>query len=78
MLPDPTMPTRPRSRAPARRYASARTAAALYDLNPKTIRAWAAAGRIRSWRLGTHAMRVDLNEIERELLTEIESRRAAQ
>jgi len=61
----------PSARPPARRYASVQTAAELLDVDPITVRRWISQGRITGYRVGARLIRVDLNEIEAELVQEI-------
>jgi hypothetical protein len=49
---------------PAPQYASVKIAAERFDVDPRTVRRWAAAGLITSYRVGSTLIKVDLNEIE--------------
>ena len=42
---------------------SLKTAAALVDVDPKTIRNWIAAGQLRGYRINARMLRVDRNEL---------------
>lgn len=65
----PTSPTK------SRRLATIQESAAVYGVNPKTIRRRIADGTITGYRLaGSRAIRVDLNELERALLQPIVGR----
>jgi hypothetical protein len=46
------------------RFASAKHAAALYDVNERTVRRWMASGLITAYRVGSMLVKVDLNEID--------------
>jgi excisionase family DNA binding protein len=47
-----------------RRYAKVNDAAEYIDVNPMTIRNMIADGKIHAYRIGSHLIRVDLNEID--------------
>lgn len=49
---------------PGRRLVRLETVAASYDLSVKILRQWIAEGRIKAYRVGTKAIRVDLAEFE--------------
>lgn len=42
---------------------SLKTAAALMDVDPKTIRNWISAGHLRGYRVNARMLRVDRNEL---------------
>lgn len=56
---------------PARRYASVRTAAEIYDVNPRTVYRWIYDGLITGYRVGAMLVKVDLDEIDRKIVQEI-------
>jgi excisionase family DNA binding protein len=56
-----------RSQQPARRYVSVRTAAEIYDVNPRTVRRWISEGRITGYKIGAMLVKVDLNELEEKI-----------
>ncbi len=56
---------------PARRYASVKTAAELFDVDPKTVRRWIAEGLIHGYRIGNRLIKVDLSEIETQVVREV-------
>ena len=47
-----------------RRLASVSAAAENYDVNPRTVRRWISDGLITGYRVGTTLVKVDLDEIE--------------
>jgi excisionase family DNA binding protein len=47
-----------------RRYAKITEAAEYIGVNPATIRAMLADGRLRAFKLGDRVLRVDLNEVD--------------
>jgi predicted ATP-grasp superfamily ATP-dependent carboligase len=51
-----------KSQQPARRYASVKVAAEIYDVNPRTVRRWINEGRITGYKIGAMLVKVDLNE----------------
>lgn len=55
---------RPRSSSRPRRWASTPVAAEYIGVNPATIRAMIADGRITGYRSSSRLIRVDLNEID--------------
>lgn len=55
---------RPRRSSRSRRWASIPVAAKYIDVNPATIRAMIADGRIPGYRSSSRLVRVDLNEID--------------
>lgn len=69
------MISRPTTAEP--RYAPIEAAAKLLDCTPRTIRNRIADGTIVGYRLGKRSIRVDLNEVERELLRPIPTGQAS-
>ena len=61
----------------SRRFASLGTAAATYDVNPRTVRRWIAEGLITGYRVGGKIVKVDLNEIDRTVVSVIPAAVAA-
>ncbi len=61
----------------SRRFASLATAAATYDVNPRTVRRWIAEGLITGYRVGGKIVKVDLNEIDRTVVSVIPAAVAA-
>jgi excisionase family DNA binding protein len=60
----------PTGRRPAaRRLAAVQAAAAMYDVDPKTVRRWIASGLITGYRVGDRLVKVDLNEVEAQVVT---------
>jgi len=57
-----------KSQLPARRYASVKTAAEIYDINPRTVRRWISEGRITGYKIGAMLVKVDLNELEEKIV----------
>lgn len=43
----------------------------MYDITERTGRSWIAQGKIHGYRLGDRLIRVDLDEVERDLLRPI-------
>lgn len=56
---------------PPRRLASQQAAAEMYDVDRKTVRRWIASGLIHGYRVGDRLIKVDLNEIEAQVVQEI-------
>lgn len=61
---------------PARRYASVRAAADLYDVDEKTVRRWISSGLITGYKVGPQLVRVDLNEVEAKVVQVIPAAQA--
>jgi len=57
-----------KSQQPARRYASIKTAAEIYDVNSRTVRRWISEGRITGYKIGAMLVKVDLNEVEEKIV----------
>jgi excisionase family DNA binding protein len=57
-----------KSQQPARRYASVKIAAEIYDVNPRTVRRWISEGRITGYKIGAMLVKVDLNELEEKIV----------
>jgi excisionase family DNA binding protein len=49
---------------PTRRLASLAAAAEQYDVSEKTVRRWISDGKIKGYRVGKLLIKVDLDEIE--------------
>jgi excisionase family DNA binding protein len=49
---------------PARRLASLAKAAEQYDVSEKTVRRWISSGKITGYRVGKLLIKVDLDEVE--------------
>lgn len=49
---------------PPRRYASLGAVAEQYDVSERTVRRWIASGRITGYRVGTLLIKLDLDEVE--------------
>jgi uncharacterized protein YjcR len=45
--------------------------AEMYDVDPVTVRRWISSGLITGYRIGDRLIKVDLNEIETKVVTEI-------
>lgn len=54
--------------APKRRLASVNAASENYDVNPRTVRRWISDGLITGYRVGSTLVKVDLDEIERNIV----------
>jgi excisionase family DNA binding protein len=57
-----------KSQQPARRYASVKTIAEIYDVDPRTVRRWISEGRITGYKIGAMLVKVDLNEVEEKIV----------
>jgi excisionase family DNA binding protein len=57
-----------KSQQPDRRYASVKTAAEIYDVDPRTVRRWISEGRITGYKIGAMLVKVDLNEVEEKIV----------
>jgi len=57
-----------KSQQPARRYASIKTVAEIYDVNSRTVRRWISEGRITGYKIGAMLVKVDLNEVEEKIV----------
>jgi len=56
---------------PRPRYASIQAAAEMYDVDPKTVRRWIASGLIHGYRMGDRLIKVDLAEIDAQVVQEV-------
>jgi excisionase family DNA binding protein len=56
---------------PRRRFASVQDAARDYDVDPKTVRRWIASGLIHGYRVGDRLIKVDLDEIDAQVVQEV-------
>jgi hypothetical protein len=65
------MPTTTGRRPAARRLAAIQAVAAMYDVDPKTVRRWIASGLITGYKVGDRLVKVDLNEVEVKVVTVI-------
>jgi excisionase family DNA binding protein len=54
-----------------RRFASIQAAAEMYDVDPKTVRRWIASGLIHGYRMGDRLIKVDLDEIDTQVVQEV-------
>ncbi len=63
------MPTPTGRRPAARRLASVQAVAAMYDVDPKTVRRWIASGLVTGYRVGDRLVKLDLNEVEAKVVT---------
>ena len=59
----------------ARRLASIQAVAAMYDVDPVTVRRWIASGLITGYRIGERLIKLDLNEVEAKVVQPIPSAR---
>lgn len=68
----------PRTATPVRtpRYASVNVAAEAYDVNPRTVRRWIADGLITGYRFGGKLVKVDLDEIDTNIVKVIPAAQA--
>jgi hypothetical protein len=53
----------------ARRLASVQAVAQMYDVDPKTVRRWIAAGLVTGYKVGDRLVKLDLNEVENNVVT---------
>ena len=60
-----------RADRPRPRYASVQAVAEMYDVDPVTVRRWISSGLITGYRIGDRLIKIDLNEIEAKVVTEI-------
>jgi len=49
---------------PAKRYASIQAVAAIYDVDPMTVRRWIASGLVTGYRIGDRLIKLDLDEVQ--------------
>ena len=56
---------------PDRRYASMQVAAARYNVDRMTVRRWISSGLIHGYRMGGRLIKVDLDEIEANVVKEV-------
>ena len=56
---------------PGPRYASIQAAAEMYDVDYKTVRRWIASGLIHGYRMGDRLIKVDLNEVDAQVVQEV-------
>jgi predicted site-specific integrase-resolvase len=54
--------------AQPRNLKSVDVAAERYDVNPRTVRRWVGEGIITGYRIGGKLLKVDINEIERNVV----------
>jgi hypothetical protein len=47
-----------------RRLVSVKAVAAMYDVDPITVRRWISSGLVRGYRIGARLIKLDLNEVE--------------
>jgi excisionase family DNA binding protein len=71
------VPTKTPVRVGHRRFASVKDAAEAYDVNPRTVRRWICDGRITGYRMGGKLVKVDLDEIEANVVKVIPAAQAS-
>ena len=51
------------ARSAPRRYASVQAVAAMFDVDPMTVRRWIASGLVHGYRIGDRLVKLDLDEV---------------
>ena len=59
------------ARPAPRRYASVQAVAAMYDVDPMTVRRWIASGLVHGYRIGDRLVKLDLDEVEAKVVQQI-------
>ena len=59
------------ARSAPRRYASVQAVAAMFDVDPMTVRRWIASGLVHGYRIGDRLVKLDLDEVQAKVVQQI-------
>jgi len=65
------MPRKSANGAARPKYTSVKAAAEMYDVDEVTVRRWIASGLIHGYRIGGRLIKVDLAEIDAQVVQEV-------